>query len=144
MQGCTLLQTDHTNTPPLCFLQAGCPSCRLTHFNNTLTHACISLSLFTAFYSSTNSMSNGMPEFLRGCLLPRIGKTDAQQPQTSFNVYEPCVAACKHAWKLLKQNFHRTYAINKLSHSIWQNTNYPATNAQRFNEFSLLQQQTAT
>ena len=29
MQVCTLLQTDnHTSTPPLCFLQAGCPSCR--------------------------------------------------------------------------------------------------------------------
>jgi len=32
MQVCTLLQTDnHTNTPPLCFLQAGCPSCRPTN-----------------------------------------------------------------------------------------------------------------
>jgi len=29
MQVCTLLQTDnHTSTPPLSFLQAGCPSCR--------------------------------------------------------------------------------------------------------------------
>jgi len=29
MQVCTLLQTDnHTSTPPLKFLQAGCPSCR--------------------------------------------------------------------------------------------------------------------
>jgi len=28
MQVCTLLQTDnHANTPPLTFLQAGCPSC---------------------------------------------------------------------------------------------------------------------
>jgi len=28
MQVCTLLQTDnHTSTPPLSFLQAGCPSC---------------------------------------------------------------------------------------------------------------------
>ena len=28
MQVCTLLQTDnHTSTPSLCFLQAGCPSC---------------------------------------------------------------------------------------------------------------------
>ena len=31
MQVCTLLQTDnHTSTPPLSFLQAGCPSCRPT------------------------------------------------------------------------------------------------------------------
>ena len=32
MQVCTLLQTDnHSSTPPLCFLQAGCPSCCLTN-----------------------------------------------------------------------------------------------------------------
>ena len=32
MQVWTLLQTDnHTSTPPLCFLQAGCPSCRPTN-----------------------------------------------------------------------------------------------------------------
>jgi len=31
MQVCTLLQTDnHASTPPLCFLQARCPSCRPT------------------------------------------------------------------------------------------------------------------
>jgi len=32
MQVCTLLQADnHTSTPPLTFLQAGCPSCRPTN-----------------------------------------------------------------------------------------------------------------
>ena len=32
MQVCTSLQTDnHAITPPLCFLQAGCPSCRPTN-----------------------------------------------------------------------------------------------------------------
>jgi len=32
MQVCTPLQTDnHTSTPPLSFLQAGCPSCRPTN-----------------------------------------------------------------------------------------------------------------
>jgi len=32
MQVCTLLQTDnHTSTPSLSFLQAGCPSCRPTN-----------------------------------------------------------------------------------------------------------------
>jgi len=32
MQVCTSLQTDnHTNTPPVSFLQAGCPSCRPTN-----------------------------------------------------------------------------------------------------------------
>jgi len=34
MQVCTLLQTDnHASTPPLCFLQAGCPFC---HLNNSV------------------------------------------------------------------------------------------------------------
>jgi len=32
IQVCTALQTDnHTSTPPFCFLQAGCPSCRPTN-----------------------------------------------------------------------------------------------------------------
>jgi len=32
MQVCTSLQTDnHASTPQLCFLQAGCPSCRPTN-----------------------------------------------------------------------------------------------------------------
>ena len=32
IQVCILLQTDnHTSTPPLCLLQAGCPSCRPTN-----------------------------------------------------------------------------------------------------------------
>jgi len=32
MQASTLLQTDnHASTPPLSFLQAGCPSCRPTN-----------------------------------------------------------------------------------------------------------------
>jgi len=32
MQVCTLLQTDnHASTPPLSFLQAGCPSCHSTN-----------------------------------------------------------------------------------------------------------------
>ena len=32
MQVCISLQTDnHASTPPLCFLQAGCPSCRQTN-----------------------------------------------------------------------------------------------------------------
>jgi len=44
MQVCTSLQTDnHANTPPLSFLQAGCPSCHPTNSVKalkalTLTH----------------------------------------------------------------------------------------------------------
>ena len=43
MQVCTLLQTDnHTSTPPLCFLQAGCPSCRPTNSVKALKAYCAS------------------------------------------------------------------------------------------------------
>jgi len=41
MQVCTSLQTDnHTSTPPLCFLQAGCPSCRPTNSVKVLKEMC--------------------------------------------------------------------------------------------------------
>jgi len=37
MQVCTSLQTDnHASTPPLSFLQAGCPSCRPTNSVNII------------------------------------------------------------------------------------------------------------
>jgi len=39
MQVCTSLQTDnHANTPPLSFLQAGCPSCHPTNSVKALPH----------------------------------------------------------------------------------------------------------
>jgi len=41
MQVCTSLQTDnHASTPPLCFLQAGCPSCHPTNGVKTLKAYC--------------------------------------------------------------------------------------------------------
>jgi len=53
MQVCTSLQTDnHASTPPLSFLQAGCPSCRPT--NLLLVGQFLILTLFngteTAYY----------------------------------------------------------------------------------------------
>jgi len=42
MQVCTSLQTDnHASTPPLCFLQAGCPSCRPTNSVKALKAPCL-------------------------------------------------------------------------------------------------------
>jgi len=39
MQVCTSLETDnHTSTPQLSFLQAGCPSCRPTNSVKTLQY----------------------------------------------------------------------------------------------------------
>ena len=46
MQVCTSLQTDnHTNNPPLSFLQAGCPSCRPTN----------SVKALKAYFNDSNS-----------------------------------------------------------------------------------------
>ena len=63
MQVCTSLQTDnHTSTPPLCFLQAGCPSCRPTNSVKALeahiyTHSYICLVVFNMKYNdSVNQM----------------------------------------------------------------------------------------
>jgi len=47
VQVCTSLQTDnHASTPPLSFLQAGCPSCRPTNSVKALK----ALSVITAMY----------------------------------------------------------------------------------------------
>ena len=49
MQVCTSLQTDnHASTPPLSFLQAGCPSCRPT--NSVKALKALSLSLAPNWY----------------------------------------------------------------------------------------------
>jgi len=46
MQVCTSLQTDnHTSTPPLSFLQAGCPSCTEGIIMHTQTENKIELGL---------------------------------------------------------------------------------------------------
>jgi len=54
MQVCTLIQTDnHASTPPLSFLQAGCPSCHPTNsvralkaWQQTRVHECTSIYIF--------------------------------------------------------------------------------------------------
>jgi len=46
MQVCTSLLTDnHASTPPLSFLQAGCPSCRPTNNVNALKASTILISI---------------------------------------------------------------------------------------------------
>jgi len=49
MQVCTSLQTDnHANTPPLVFLQAGCPSCHPTNSVKALKLAAINSTIENA------------------------------------------------------------------------------------------------
>ena len=60
MQVCTPLQTDnHASTRPLCFLQAGCPSCRLTNSVKALkaTYVCMR-AIKTKHYSCTAYLSS--------------------------------------------------------------------------------------
>jgi len=53
MQVCTSLQTDnHASTPPLCFLQAGCPSCRPT---NSVKALKAKKKLSHLFYNNNNN-----------------------------------------------------------------------------------------
>ena len=70
MQVCTSLQTDnHTSTPPLSFLQAGCPSCRPTNSVKELKarrqqtedwHSCRQTSLMTC-YSAKFHLTTSVP-----------------------------------------------------------------------------------
>jgi len=51
MQVCTFLQTDnHASTPPVSFLQAGCPSCRPTNNVNALKAQDFNILILIAIY----------------------------------------------------------------------------------------------
>ena len=82
MQVCTSLQTDnHASTPPLSFLQAGCPSCHLTNsvkalkthktdkYLDTLLAGCSCCSYLPGrrrhrSLPKSQSQDNGLPELL--------------------------------------------------------------------------------
>jgi len=52
MQVCTSLQTDnHASTPPLSFLQAGCPSCRPTNSVKALKALTYQQNVFKRYHS---------------------------------------------------------------------------------------------
>ena len=64
MQVCTSLQTDnHASTPPLSFLQAGCPSCRPTNSVKALKATCILLLILCIIVIMTTVLALG-PEGL--------------------------------------------------------------------------------
>ena len=60
MQVCTSLQTDnHASTPPLCFLQAGCPSCHPTNSVKLSRHTKPSKGkLYSTVYTSNTNAYN--------------------------------------------------------------------------------------
>ena len=68
MQVCTLLHADnHTSTPPLCFLEAGCPSCRPTNSVNALKAK--KLGLVNGIYSWHN---------VQGCARDLFGRDETR------------------------------------------------------------------
>jgi len=59
MQVCPLLQTDnHTITPPLSFLQAGCPSCCPTDSAKALKATNVFIQTHISFYVTTYHVRN--------------------------------------------------------------------------------------
>jgi len=56
MQVCTSLQTgNHANTPPLSFLQAGCPSCHPTNSVKALKAQCNNVVIMQKNFRSQNN-----------------------------------------------------------------------------------------
>jgi len=62
MQVCTLLQTDnHASTPPLSFLQAGCPSCHPINSSQSTEGACARARAHTHTHTHTHTQPfNGL------------------------------------------------------------------------------------
>jgi len=59
MQVCTSLQTDnHTSTPPLSFLQAGCPSC---HPTNSVKALKANTSSLDQFFHRLDALPDAQP-----------------------------------------------------------------------------------
>jgi len=57
MQVCTSIQTvNHASTPPLCFLQAGCPSCRPTNSIKALMHRILPIQM--KFFCVTRNVNS--------------------------------------------------------------------------------------
>jgi len=66
MQVCTSLQTDnHAITPPLCFLQAGCPSCHPTNSVKALK-ALVKKLITDKFIIKSDVQSTAVFEFQTG------------------------------------------------------------------------------
>jgi len=81
MQVCTMFQTDnHASTPPLSFLQAGCPSCRPTNSVKALKAYLMSERMQQTFSQmkkfcnsqvSVVTFSGGVGKWITDCFLLR-------------------------------------------------------------------------
>ena len=75
MQVCTSLQTDnHVSTPPLSFLQAGCPSCRPTNSVKALKGVAVDKVMIKENYYYYSIMLVSL------CISP-------QMPEITFSIY---------------------------------------------------------
>jgi len=84
MQVCTLLQTDnHASTPPLSFLQAGCPSCRPTNSVKALK-AYIHTNLYSA--KNRENESKALKTQSDSCIfvfLPRLCRCSSRDAEVA-------------------------------------------------------------
>ena len=107
MQVCTLLQTDdHASTPPLSFLQAGCPSCRPTNSVKALkTCSLASVNFFLLFCKRTFTISST-------CASCRLDISLKAHQSVGKN-YLAIIVSCLHIIIMsLLHNISRQYIVN--------------------------------
>ena len=86
MQVCILLQTDnHASTPPLCFLQARCPSCRPTNSVKALKAKALPVNKTetTAIRHSRPSPDTWQPHVSRGEIVQLPCTSDPPRPPST-------------------------------------------------------------
>jgi len=96
MQGCTSLQTDnHTSTPPLSFLQAGCPSCHPTN----------SVKALKAKISQTNQIQNQISIKIECIIINNNNNHDKSSPGS----FDEC--RLNASWLLTLRQSQLTWAV---------------------------------
>jgi len=102
MQVCTLLQRDnHASTPPLCFLQAGCPSCRPTNSTEGISTISTEMTVNVGITTTTEGTTTGIvTTTIQTTALPTttiVGTTTVEatttsvEPTTTFKTTTPRV-----------------------------------------------------
>ena len=103
MQASTLLQTDnHTSTPPLSFLQAGCPSCRPTNSVKALKEK-------TCTIAQRPFFNYWLQPLFFAIVLNWWSMPDKCKPQTAVNVH--CTQCTQATHYQITENFLYNYQI---------------------------------
>ena len=93
MQVCTLLQTDnHASTPPLNFLQAGCPSCRPTNSVKALK-AILGINQRTGCYLNNTMTLRPLSPHIMPCYTHKMAIVS-----WPYTLWQGCI--CRGGWGL--------------------------------------------